>query len=240
MKPEKILLKPKMVLEAMKLLNRSKGVVEIRILGAKREGDWKPRQVSGYFDYDHMVDAVEEILDTVTDLKMVMMSLQVLNPALLARTGNQFGWDDEIPGTTDHDVHKIQWLPIDLDPIRPTGISSTDEEHEAAHRMVPEVREHLGSLGFPDPVVNDSGNGAHLLYAVDLPASDAPLIHECLKSLALKFNNSVVKVDTTLANLSRFLKLPGCYAMKGADMKDRPHRLSHLLEVPDPVMVADL
>ncbi len=32
-----------------------------------------------------------------------------------------------------------------------------------------EVRDHLRGQGWPEPVVGDSGNGAHLLYRADLP-----------------------------------------------------------------------
>ena len=51
----------------------------------------------------------------------------------------------------------------------PSEISSTDAEHAAALELATDIRMVLGEEGWPPPLLADSGNGAHLLYAVDLP-----------------------------------------------------------------------
>ena len=71
--------------------------------------------------------------------------------------------------TKDAEISHIRNLLIDLDPIRPEGISSTDSEHEAALEMAQIIRADLENEGWPEPLVGDSGNGGHLVYPLDLP-----------------------------------------------------------------------
>lgn len=73
------------------------------------------------------------------------------------------------PQTLDGDIIHRLWLPIDIDLVRPAGLYSSDPEHAAARDKAEKIREFLSERGWPDPVIADSGNGAHLLYAIDLP-----------------------------------------------------------------------
>jgi len=84
-------------------------------------------------------------------------------------------------------------------------------------------------------VAGDSGNGAHLLYAVDLPndAESLQLVKGVLESLSFKFSDERVKIDTSVCNASRISKLYGTTARKGDSTEARPHRPSRLLKVPD-------
>ncbi|MGB9610537.1 MAG: hypothetical protein ACPL7M_06145, partial [Bryobacteraceae bacterium] len=85
------------------------------------------------------------------------------------------------------------------------------------------------------PVFSDSGNGAHLLYRIDLPndAEAAELIKRCLRALAARFNTAVVAVDEATFNASRIFKVYGTTARKGDNTADRPHRMSRILEAPE-------
>ena len=58
------------------------------------------------------------------------------------------------------------------------------------------------------------------------------LVERVLKSLSVLFSDDVVKLDTSLFNASRIIKLYGTWARKGANMPERPHRRSHLIEIP--------
>src|SRR4051794_7694027 len=78
-----------------------------------------------------------------------------------------------------------------------SGISASNVEHCAAIALCKRIREHLHALGWPDPISADSGNGAHLIYRVDLPVDDAGLVQKCLAALAARFNDDAVKVDQT-------------------------------------------
>ena len=102
----------------------------------------------------------------------IYVTLNPVAPALLARAANHVvTWAKHT--TSDADILGRVWLPIDFDPVRPSGISSTDAEHTAALERAQACRAWLASLGWPQPVYADSGNGAHLLYRIDLP-NDPP------------------------------------------------------------------
>jgi len=58
---------------------------------------------------------------------------------------------------------------IDCDPVRPSGISATDDERKTAADIARQIGRYLRREGWPEPFVADSGNGYHLLYSVDLP-----------------------------------------------------------------------
>jgi hypothetical protein len=86
-------------------------------------------------------------------------------------------------------------------------------------------------------VVGDSGNGAHLLYRIDLPNNQESLelARGVLEALAFKFSDEAVSLDTGVHNAARIWKLYGTTARKGDDIEERPHRVSRLLKVPDEV-----
>jgi hypothetical protein len=57
-----------------------------------------------------------------------------------------------------------------------SGVSSTDEEHQAAIVRAAEIAAYRGrERGWPTPILADSGNGAHLLYRIDLVNDDESL-----------------------------------------------------------------
>jgi len=85
----------------------------------------------------------------------------------------------------------------------------------------------------------DSGNGAHLLYRIDLPNDDESmdLVKGCLTVLDTLFSNGSVSVDAANFNAARIWKLYGTTSRKGDNTSDRPHRQACLLDVPDEVVV---
>src|SRR5262249_43749118 len=101
------------------------------------------------------------------------------------------------------------------------------------------VREHLSGLGWPKPVVADSGNGYHLLYRIDLPTDDGGLVKRVLASLAHRFDTVAVKIDQQVFNPSRIVKLYGTMARKGDNLADRPHRWTEVLALPDQLVVVE-
>lgn len=137
--------------------------------------------------------------------------------------------------TRDSDITRRIWLAVDLDPTRPSGVSATDEEKQAAHEAAKEIREYLALRGCPDPIVADSGNGMHLLYPIDLDNSleSLNLVKNCLEALASNFDNDKVNVDVSVANAGRIWKLYGCVAKKGENTPERPHRISRIVGVPE-------
>jgi hypothetical protein len=139
----------------------------------------------------------------------------------------------------DVEVKRRRWLPIDLDPVRPSNTPSTEVEHEAAIAMAKDCRTWLGDQGWPDPVLADSGNGAHLLYRIDLPndTASSELVKSALEVISLKFSDAQVSVDIGNFNASRIWRVYGTYNAKGEETEERPYRRAQLLEVPDEIEV---
>lgn len=216
--------------EIKRTLNKLKPngeLFEVRVLG-----DDKRKIYSGYFsDPDTLIEAFNKV-----DLRgaNVYMTLNTLNEAVYSRKqSNKFVLCPQT--TSDTDVTRYKFLFIDFDPVRLTGVSSSDEELSEAKDLMQKVKTYLLKLGFPAPVVAMSGNGYHLLYQIDLPndQDSTTLISNCLKALAMLFNNEKVKIDTVNSNPSRVCKLHGTLAQKGTSTTARPHRMSCLIENPE-------
>jgi hypothetical protein len=138
--------------------------------------------------------------------------------------------------TTDANILVRRNLLIDIDATRPAGISSTDAEHKAALDVAEKIRQELTREGWTKPLLQDSGNGAYLIFRLpDLPNDDLSrdLVKRCLGALARRFNTELAHIDQGTFNASRIAKIPGTTACKGDDTARRPHRLSLLRDVPD-------
>lgn len=213
------------ILTAISLLHEPGSVFEVRIPEAGRSGT-----VSGYFDDPSKAAQAVAAWDGKAN---VYITLNPANPALLARAANRL--KERAKSTTqDHDILRRRWLLVDCDPVKPAGVSASDEEKEAAWLKAQEVQQYLTGEGWPEPVVADSGNGYHLLYQIDLPNDDKSrlLVQDCLEALALRFDDEKVAIDTSVFNAARITKLYGTLAVKGDSTPDRPHRRSKILEVP--------
>lgn len=208
-------------------------VVEARFIKVQGRATW-----SGYFD-DHAAfcQAVQ-----ATD-KMVhsgaYFTLQAIDPRLIGRAFNRIKQTDLT--TSDTNVLAYRWLPIDMDPARPSGISSSDSELEQALILRGVVEEHLkAKMGLARPVRAMSGNGGHLLFRLpNLPVTDEnkKLVQNILIGLAKQFDTDTVKIDTTVFNPARIWKLYGTTARKGDPVpagpvrESRPHRQSYIEEL---------
>ena len=140
--------------------------------------------------------------------------------------------------TSDNDVEGYDWLMLDFDPKRPSGTSSSDEELKIAKDKAKEVFKYLNRRGWSNPIVAMSGNGYHLLYQIRIKNKPeiSKLIENVLKTLNLLFGDeNVIDVDTKVFNPSRICKLYGTVAVKGSDTKERPHRMSKIVYVPDEI-----
>ena len=186
---------------------------------------------SGYFD------DFEELAQAAATLSgkgpAVYLTANPVNPVLLARASNRVISFAKTT-TPDLEIVKRLWLPIDFDVKRPAGISSTDTEHDAAIARALECLRWLAGQGWPEPIFADSGNGAHLLYRVELPNDQAAtdFLRKCLQALAFRFDDEAVNVDTGNFNAARIWKLYGTLVGKGDSTPERPHRLARILEAP--------
>jgi hypothetical protein len=140
------------------------------------------------------------------------------------------------------DVLRRRWLFLDIDPARPAGFgtdSATDAEKDTTEQLTGQVHAHLTAAGWPAPVRVDSGNGAYLLFRIDLANDDES--HELIKRVLIEldrcFSGPAGSVDAKVHDAPRIAKLPGGWARKGPGTADRPHRPCRLVEVPDTLMV---
>lgn len=217
--------------DILKILFEPGAVVELRAFKGRET-------VSGYFgDHETLAREAGRLEDRGY---AVYVTLSEVNPALLSHAANRL---EKYPKatTSDADVTRRRWLPLDFDPKRPSEVSATDEEKQAARRRALEVRVRLRERGWPEPVVGDSGNGYHLLYPVDLPndSESLALVRGVLEGLAFEFSDEVVDVDTSVHNAARIWKLYATTARKGDDTPGRPHRRSGILRAPGRAEVVD-
>lgn len=217
------------ILQACALLFEPGQVVELRAIDATTRAYRIPHVEAGYFqDLDALAEAAVSL-----DAKAVYVCLNPMKPALLARASNRL--KSKLATTQDHDVERRRWLLVDVDPVRPADISSSDEEHAGSRARAEEIRAALLAQGWPEPVLADSGNGTHLLWRVDLPNDDASrdLLQKVLEALDARWSDEAQGVDRKVFNASRICKLYGTMSRKGDSLPDRPHRYSHLLHVPE-------
>jgi hypothetical protein len=118
---------------------------------------------------------------------------------------------------------------IDIDPIRPKGISATEAEKVAAIDVCHAVEQFLiGALGVPSALAHgDSGNGCFILVATEpcISTPEATLrVNRFLKLLAREFNTDRVQIDTSVGNAARLMPCPGTWKRNGEDTVERPHR----------------
>ena len=224
--PKVPLADPSEIGRAISLLFPPDDVVEVRI-PKTRAG-----VVAGYFDnHQIMATAIREA-DINYRAGGVYYTLNVNDPSLLGRGYNRLKERAEYT-TADNNITRRRWLPIDLDPVRPAGISSSEEEHSAAIQRARIIADDMQDE-WGRPIIADSGNGAHVLYRIDLPNNKEALtfVTGALAELDRRYSDEVVKVDVTSGNAARIWKAYGTVARKGDSIPGRPHRVSRILEVP--------
>ncbi|MGD0955073.1 MAG: hypothetical protein ABR985_22255, partial [Methanotrichaceae archaeon] len=139
------------------------------------------------------------------------------------------------------DVARVTGILFDLDPKRGNGNnkdSTTDAEHQAGIEAAVSLKHKLSLMGWPEPVMGSSGNGATLRYLTDLPAATET---EDLLSRMLKAANNLqpenlkelVEVDSAMFDRPRISKVFGSMTRKGPGTPERPHRRAQLISAPE-------
>lgn len=151
-----------------------------------------------------------------------------IDPAITARYPQNRWVKAENGRAGDSQIPTRRTIFIDVDPIRPKGISATDDERRQAHDVASKVREYLGKhLGKDSIGFGGSGNGFFLLVALDpvapLPEHTAK-ITRFLEALQRAFGTKAVEIDKTVINPARLMAAPGTMKRKGQDTLERPHR----------------
>ena len=118
--------------------------------------------------------------------------------------------------TSDADIARRVWLPIDCDPVRTTSTLATAEQRDTAEALSQEILDWYRA-NFPDhaePVHGCSGSGFQILIPCDLDADKEAdkAVSVLLKLLSKTFGNDAAKVDTTVSNRSRIMRVLGTEA----------------------------
>jgi hypothetical protein len=210
---------------ALSLLIARDQTVELRVLMSRK------RVSSGYFrDLRKLVEAAGRYDGHV---KGIYITANPCKPELLARA-NEHMIDDPEVTTADHDIARRTMLVFDFDPIRPTGIASTDGEHAATIAVARRARAWLSQRGVPADAMAllSSGNGAYMLMSVRLVNDDASrdLCQAVLVAVDMVFRDDVVKLDLATFNASRIIRLVGTSNQKGDELDTRRYRRAELLE----------
>ena len=205
------------------LLKKQEDVIEVRCITSR----------SNYSGYFKNVDNIIKDLPRYSNGNVYFV-LNKISDGCYSREQHEVFVEKAKNTTSDGDISLREWLLIDVDPKRPSGVSSTDEEKNSAKLVINNVFSFLRDIGFAEPIVCDSGNGFHLLYKIGLENTDANklLIQTVLQVLDLYFSNGKCDIDKTVFNASRITKLYGTDSKKGNSTDDRPHRQSSILKVP--------
>jgi hypothetical protein len=165
-----------------------------------------------------------------------------INPAkrdLLARYNNRLvegSYKNPAERTKDPDIWRDSWFPIDIDPDRPTGISSTQAELDQAIETGRLVKEWLIDLGVPAASIltGVSGNGVYLLIRLpdyEITKDLIEIKQALLNHIADLFDTDTIKIDRAVYNPSRLVRALGTMKVKGENIPERPHRRSRIFMI---------
>ena len=208
------------------IFKRDSELVEIRFLGNNKTA-------SGYYkNIDNLVRDVERM--DAEDKFQIYFTLNCIEESCYGREQcEKVVWKPKNT-TNDNDIKGRYWILIDLDPKRPAGTSSSNEEYEKAHIKAVEVYRYLMDMGFYEPVVCSSGNGWHLLLPckIGISTETNEVVNKFLKVLSMLFSDESIDIDVKVGNPARICKLYGTMAKKGTNIPERPHRMSRIVKTP--------
>lgn len=212
--------------ETAKTYRLDKGVVELRFLHGLKSGIWY-----GYFDD---LEKAYECIKPYWRKNTCYFTLHELNESILARSANHLQLTKSV--TADVDILAYRFLHVDIDPVRPSGIQSTNEETKIALDRAKLVNNFLReNMGFAEAIIVFSGNGITMDYPTErilVNAESKALMKDCLQALSVLFSDEKVNIDTTVHNPARIIKLAGTISAKGSNTEERPYRYSYVIQKP--------
>ena len=213
------------------IFKQNNQLVEIRLIAS--DG----RTGSGYFsDPQTMIDAVRPYAEDYS-VYFTINSLQSdcsgkpQRDKIMLRAKNT---------TTDGEIIGRDWVLLDLDSRRVSGVNATEEQLGFAKKKANEVYKFLRDNGFNEPVVVCSGSGVHLYLRCALKNSEEnnALIKRFTQAMSMLFSDDKVDIDEKVFNCGRISRVPGYYNRKGNKIdKERPQRLCEFVRVPTDIKV---
>lgn len=117
---------------------------------------------------------------------------------------------------TQKDVKRWKNLIIDLDPVRPAGTVSLQEELNAAWTLANKIYDQVIDPYFKGGLIFLSGNGYHLWAPIDLEVNQESIavVSEFLETIKQIFQTERVEVDTCFKNPAQLTTLYGTVKKK--------------------------
>lgn len=140
----------------------------------------------------------------------------------------------KIGGTKSEDVIRVKTIPLDIDAIRPTSEAATEAELKRAKEICDNVCEKYKHYGKPMLVM--TGNGYQILWKIspiEVNDDNRELIEKKIKKFIKKFIKEFTCEKAQLdqiGDLPRILKVPGTTSVKGSNTKERPFRVSVIIQ----------
>lgn len=155
-----------------------------------------------------------------------------MNPVTRPVT-NQLNQAGQGGAVSDSDIARRTRLVVDIDPIRlgaKQTTPATEEERQNAAQRARDLIPWIQGENWPEPGWVETPNGVQLWWRVDLPTEDDGLIQGVLQFLHQTFPaRDLAKIDTTLHNPSRIVRIPGTPGRKGVtSTEERPWRCGGL------------
>lgn len=215
---------------AIHLLHTDGELFEIRLINGSYNA-------SGYFtNADTAIKALQDFRPNwnsrtpTAKASNIFITLNPIDMSCYSRKQHDHFIENVTPTTKDNEITALNWLLIDLDPKRISGVSSSDAELTRAKEKSNTIRSFMSERGFKEPIRAMSGNGIHLVYRFNVKNTEenVAVFENALKVLSDKFSDDSVEVDTTVFNPARICKLWGTIAQKGATTPERPHRKAYI------------
>jgi len=192
------------------------GTVEVRCIdksGRLKKGSDRPVIWSGLFDsWDYLRTAL------LHGDKMGWDVYTTINPAKAPALNEALKPYQRT--TKDSDISRIKTIFFDFDTEDKTADGSCAESVQAAVDLACELVVFLYDYGWGAPTLANSGNGAHLQYAVDLDVDVAKSLHGLYAGLALRFSRNNIGFDVSVKNPARICRAYGTTNRKGGNRSE--------------------
>jgi len=198
----------------------------------------------GHFDErEKLLDEIEKY-DGRDNVVAIYTSLNKIKPEAFERPEHPLSVANKVASgrrIEAADVARVSGILFDIDPFRTNSDkkdSTTEAEHQAGVDAADFLKHRFSLMGWPEPVMGSSGNGATLRYLTNLPASGETedLLQRMLKAangLLPEHLLAQVEVDGAMFDRPRISKVLGTVTRKGQGTQERPHRRSRMISAPD-------
>tara|TARA_B100001123_G_scaffold170526_1_gene196154 strand:- start:11972 stop:14923 length:2952 start_codon:yes stop_codon:yes gene_type:complete len=192
---------------------------------------------SGYYNLSN----VDLLISEIENLDEKVAYFATFNTPKQSKSKKSIGKISGGVACRQEDIDEINYIYIDIDPTRGKkgDCCATQKEKDTAKEVAYKVVEYLESHGWPEPAcINDSGNGYHIFYLCSFSVDLSDFIGDTLSVLSHFVGTRDAKIDTSVKNANRVVRIPGTMNRKGPNTPDRPHRMCKNIfyaDAPEPV-----